>query len=96
VQITCQCSGQGIALAVSDRGIGMTAEQVALAVQPFQQIDSRLARKYEGAGLGLSIVKGLIERHGGRLEVESRPEVGTKITLIFPADRIRPALATAA
>jgi signal transduction histidine kinase len=76
------------ALTVIDHGIGMTAEEATIAVQPFQQIDSGLARRYEGTGLGLAIVKGLIERHGGRLTIESEPRVGSQISLIFPGDLV--------
>ncbi len=96
VFIRCESRGDGLAIAVEDRGIGMTPEQVALAVQAFQQIDSRLARRYDGAGLGLSIVKAMIERHGGRLEVDSRPDMGSTMTLVFPAALVRPALPAAA
>jgi signal transduction histidine kinase len=66
----------------------MTAEEATIAIQPFQQIDSGLARRYEGSGLGLAIVKGLIERHGGRLSIESEPRVGSKISLIFPSNLV--------
>ena len=54
-----------LALAVSDNGIGMTQEQVVAARQPFRQIDSTLARKYEGTGLGLSLADGFMRLHGG-------------------------------
>ena len=76
------------ALTVIDHGIGMTAEEATIAVQPFQQIDSGLARRYDGTGLGLAIVKGLIERHGGRLTIESEPRVGSQISLIFPGNLV--------
>ena len=71
-------------LTVIDHGIGMTAEQAAIAIQPFQQIDSGLTRRYEGSGLGLAIVKGLIERHGGSIAIDSEPGVGSRVSLIFP------------
>jgi signal transduction histidine kinase len=77
-----------LALTVIDHGIGMTAEEATVAVQPFQQIDSGLARRYEGTGLGLAIVKGLIERHGGRLTIESEPRIGSQISLIFPSNLV--------
>jgi two-component system, cell cycle sensor histidine kinase PleC len=81
-------------LTVIDQGIGMTAKEAEYAVQPFQQIDNRLARKYEGTGLGLSIVKALIERHGGRLLIQSAPDAGTCISLLFPADLVEREQAT--
>jgi two-component system, cell cycle sensor histidine kinase PleC len=78
-------NGDGSAwLSVTDHGIGMTAGEAARAVQPFHQIDGRIARKYEGAGLGLSIVSKLIESHGGRFTIVSAPQQGTTVSLIFP------------
>jgi signal transduction histidine kinase len=86
VRIACRRLATGeIELTVTDRGIGMTARHIEMAVQPFQQIDSGMTRKYEGTGLGLSIVKALIEVHGGRLAIASTPGVGTEISLLFPA-----------
>jgi signal transduction histidine kinase len=88
IRIRCAREASGdLRLTVIDRGIGMSEDEAALAVQPFQQVDSRLARQFEGTGLGLSIVKALIERHGGRLEIDSAPGVGSRIALIFPAHR---------
>ncbi|HJU19138.1 MAG TPA: hybrid sensor histidine kinase/response regulator, partial [Stellaceae bacterium] len=69
---------------VSDAGIGMTAQEAELAVRTFAQVDTRLERRYEGAGLGLSIVNRLIERHGGRLVIVSAPQQGTRVSLDFP------------
>ncbi len=78
-------SDGSLAIAVSDTGIGMTAAEIAIALEPFQQVDSDLARKYEGTGLGLPLTRGLIELHGGRLEIASTPGQGTTVTVIFPA-----------
>jgi signal transduction histidine kinase len=72
---------------VSDTGIGMTTAEIAKAMQPFQQIDSSLARRYEGTGLGLPLTKSLIELHGGTLQLESVPRMGTTATVRFPAWR---------
>jgi hypothetical protein len=55
---------------------------------PFVQVDRSLSRKHEGTGLGLPLTKRMIELHGGRLEIESEPGVGTKATLVFPLSRI--------
>ncbi len=77
-----------LALVVADSGIGMTGEELALALQPFRQIDNRLSRRYEGTGLGLPLVKSLIELHGGELDLRSTPEQGTVATLLIPPDRV--------
>lgn len=72
-------------IAVWDRGIGIDPAGMKKLFAPFVQIDGRLARKYDGTGLGLALVKKLTELHGGRVEVESAPEVGSTFTLVFPA-----------
>ncbi len=91
VRVACRRGAAGEAeLSVADHGIGMSAAQAKIAVQPFQQVDSSMTRRYAGTGLGLSIVKALIERHGGSLRIESAPGEGTTITLVFPAAQVRP------
>lgn len=76
-------------IAVRDTGIGMTEEQIRQVGQPFVQVDSDLNRRYEGAGLGLAITKGLIILHGGKLTLESRRGKGTSATIYLPAERVR-------
>ncbi|MBL9098880.1 MAG: PAS domain-containing protein [Alphaproteobacteria bacterium] len=77
----------GVDLIVRDTGIGMSAEDVARVGEPFLQVDGRLARKFEGTGLGLVIAKRLIEMHGGELAIDSRLGVGTTMTVRLPASR---------
>jgi PAS domain S-box-containing protein len=79
---------RGIALSVTDTGIGMKAEDIAVALEAFGQIDSKVARQHKGTGLGLPISKSLIELHGGTLTVESTPNVGTTMTATFPLERV--------
>ncbi len=78
----------GVCFLVEDTGIGMAEETVAAALEPFRQLDGSLARKFEGAGLGLSIAKALAELHGGRLLIASEVGEGTKVTLTLPAARV--------
>jgi PAS domain S-box-containing protein len=73
---------------VTDSGIGMTRGQIVQALQPFQQIDTSLARKYEGTGLGLTLTNRLVDLHGGRLIIASAPSCGTTVTVRFPASRV--------
>jgi len=77
-----------LALAVTDNGIGMTEEQIEAARQPFRQIDSSLARKYEGTGLGIPLAEGLMRLHGGYLQLDSRMGAGTTATAVFPPGRV--------
>lgn len=81
----------GMNFIVSDTGIGMAPEKVAAALEPFRQLDGSLARRFEGAGLGLSIARALIELHGGSLSITSAPGAGTTVTIRLPAVRTRPA-----
>ncbi|MGD9649797.1 MAG: PAS domain-containing sensor histidine kinase [Dongiaceae bacterium] len=88
VGITTQTDIAGALLvAVWDTGIGIAPEDVAIAMTPFAQIDSSLARKHPGTGLGLPLVKSLIELHGGNLRLESSLGQGTKMILRFPPQR---------
>jgi signal transduction histidine kinase len=76
-----------LVLSVSDTGIGMTHSEIEVALSAFGQVDSNLARRHEGTGLGLPICRSLIELHGGEMIVESAPNVGTTLAAHFPASR---------
>lgn len=87
VTIAAKADSKGLCISVTDTGIGMTPEQIAVALSAFGQVDSKLARKHEGTGLGLPICRSLLELHGGSLDVTSVPDVGTTMTATFPARR---------
>src|SRR6516165_3616931 len=70
-----------------DHGIGMNEEELERALQPFGQAKPSTTRNYGGTGLGLPITKGLIEAHGGRLEIESRAGHGTVVRVKLPTER---------
>src|SRR5207244_3838081 len=59
----------GVAFVVSDDGCGMTASEIAVALEPFGQVDGGLERRYDGTGLGLPLARRLIELHGGRFQI---------------------------
>lgn len=73
-------------LVVSDTGIGICAEQLACIGEPFVQAQNELGRQYEGTGLGLSLVKGLVDLHGGTFTIRSSEGEGTVVTIGLPAD----------
>jgi signal transduction histidine kinase len=75
---------------VTDTGIGIAAENIGKALAPFGQVDSDLARKFEGTGLGLPLSQRLVELHGGRLSIQSEPDAGTEVQVWLPPSRIRP------
>ncbi len=73
---------------VSDTGIGMSVADIPKALAPFGQIDSRLARKYQGTGLGLPLVRALTDLHGATLNIVSAVGQGTTVVVTFPACRV--------
>ncbi len=75
-------------LIVRDNGIGMAAEDIPIALAPFGQADATLSRRFEGTGLGLPLVKALVQLHGGEFRLESEPSVGTTAVVFFPASFI--------
>jgi signal transduction histidine kinase len=79
---------EGIAMTVSDTGVGMAEHEIPKALERFGQLDSALARQFEGSGLGLPLTKHLAELHGGTLEIMSEPGRGTMVTVIFPWARV--------
>jgi len=78
----------GCVLQVIDSGIGIALADIPKALSQFGQIDSSLSRQHPGTGLGLPLAKAMIEMHGGSLDLQSKPGVGTTVTLRFPAERI--------
>ena len=89
VTVSAQLNDDGsLAVAVADNGIGMDEEEVTKALSTFGQVDSGLDRKHEGSGLGLPLTMGLIELHGGTMEIESEKGHGSLITVTFPKERV--------
>ena len=80
-----------VVFGVRDTGIGIEPRDQLRVFQSFGQGRHDVAIADKGTGLGLTIVKGLTEAHGGRVELESRVGVGTCITIVVPADRTLPA-----
>jgi len=72
---------------IVDTGIGIANEDIGTALSVFGQVDGRLTRKYEGAGLGLPLSKSLVELHGGEMILQSQAGTGTTVTVRFPRSR---------
>jgi len=79
----------GVTIAVADTGIGMTEEELVIAMEPFGQVDSTLSRQADGTGLGLPLAQRLIELHGGELKLRSVKGEGTTVEVTIPANRVR-------
>jgi cell cycle sensor histidine kinase DivJ len=73
-------------LEVADTGVGIAPDDLTSIGNPFFQVKGRYGRQHDGAGLGLSIVKALVDLHGGKLEAESRPGEGTRMVVRLPLD----------
>lgn len=86
VRISARPEGTSILLVVSDTGIGIGADDLARVGDPFFQARSSLSRPFEGTGLGLSVVRGLVGLHGGAMTIESEPTLGTRVTVRLPLD----------
>jgi CheY-like chemotaxis protein len=75
-------------ISVTDSGIGIAAEDLEHLFKPFSQIDSGLARRFDGTGLGLAMVKLLADLHGGSVAVDSEVGVGSRFTVWLPLRRM--------
>jgi two-component system cell cycle sensor histidine kinase PleC len=78
-----------VTIAIADTGVGMTHEQIVLAMQPFAQVQGHLARTQEGTGLGLPLAMGLVKLHGGSLYLDSRPGAGTTAVVTLPRGDVK-------
>lgn len=88
IRLGCKVTKSGACeILVSDSGIGMDEDGVRKALTPFGQVDSSLARQAEGTGLGIPLVVGFIESMGGELALDSKPDVGTTVTIRFPPEK---------
>ena len=86
VTVTTRQLGEEMELAVSDNGIGIAEEDISKLGNPFVQAESSYDRSYEGAGLGLSVVKGLVRLHGGTFKIESALGKGTRVSIRLPVN----------
>ena len=84
IDVNSYTSGDFNIIAVKDQGCGIKKEDIDKIVEPFYRVDKARSRKDGGAGLGLSIVKKIMEIHGGKLEIESEIGVGSTFILKFP------------
>lgn len=80
--------GGGLRLTIADNGIGIAPKDLKRVMQPFSQADNRLAREYEGTGLGLPLSRNLVEAHGGTLKIETEVNKGTEIHINLPEWRV--------
>lgn len=75
-------------ISITDTGVGLDDNEIIKALSPFGQVETSLSRSTSGAGLGLTLVKSLMELHGGGLELVSQKGIGTTATIVFPKKRV--------
>jgi len=77
-------SGKNVEFIIKDNGIGINDEKLKRIFEPFLQVDSSMTRGYEGIGLGLALVKRIVEMHQGKIQIESQEGVGAVFTVFIP------------
>jgi signal transduction histidine kinase len=88
VAISADRAGNGdFVLAVTDTGIGIAPENIAVALAPFGQIEQPGQRQHDGLGLGLPLSRKFAELHGGALTIGSVVGTGTRVAITLPAAR---------
>jgi len=90
VSVTATEDNGDLTISVTDTGIGIAAADIERVFEPFVQLDSSLARKYEGTGLGLALSRRWVHLHGGSLVLRSELGRGTTAAMRFPKERVRP------
>lgn len=85
VRVGLRRDGAGaVAVEVADQGCGMSAAELAVALEPFGQVDNQMSRRAGGTGLGLPLSRRFVELHGGRFEIETAPGCGAVVRVTFP------------
>ena len=84
IQVSCQKQGSFAVIRITDKGIGIPDAELAHIFEPFYRVDKSRTKDTGGYGLGLSLCKTIMEAHDGKIEVQSRPQRGTTVSLYFP------------
>jgi signal transduction histidine kinase len=89
VELICRADREkGLAITVADSGVGMSPERMSRVLEALEQMRAPKPGAQQGSGLGLPLVKAIMELHGGTLSLESAPDAGTRATITFPPDRL--------
>lgn len=84
IELTVTADADTVSITVADHGPGMSSEVAARAFEPFYRADESRDRRRGGVGLGLAIVRSIVEAHGGTVELDTAPERGTRLTAHIP------------
>jgi signal transduction histidine kinase len=84
IRVSCKRQEAFAVVRITDKGIGIPEAELAHIFEPFYRVDKSRSKDTGGYGLGLSLGKAIMEAHDGKIEVQSRPEQGTTVSLLFP------------
>ncbi|HEY4919629.1 MAG TPA: ATP-binding protein [Xanthobacteraceae bacterium] len=84
IDVRGRARGDTVVIAIDDTGIGIPRDALTRLGRPFEQVESQLTKSHHGSGLGLAIAKSLVELHGGRMRIRSRPGIGTLVVVRLP------------
>ncbi len=88
IDVSAGASSAGLTVTISDTGVGISASDLARVLQPYQQVDTAVAREHKGTGLGLPLAKQFAELHGATFTLASELGRGTTVTMVFPRNRL--------
>ena len=87
IKVKLSCNEESVILEVSDKGIGMTQKDLTKIFDRFYRAQNKIVSKTKGSGLGLTLVKHIIDAHDGKITVRSEPGKGSVFTVFLPVDR---------
>ena len=90
INVSILDKGAAVEITVNDSGIGIPKDKQELIFQRFKQVDASLTKEYEGSGIGLSLVRSLVDMHGGTIFVQSEIGKGSQFTIILPVKILDP------
>jgi signal transduction histidine kinase len=88
VMVTAELNTTSLAITVTDTGVGLAPQDIERVFTPYVQVGNPMVRRDDGVGLGLALVRTLVELHDGRVAIESTPGEGTRVILTFPRNRL--------
>ncbi len=88
ITVAAETTDDGLVMSVADTGVGLTPDEIRRVFQPYVQVRDPMIRRNDGIGLGLALVRALVELHDGTAAIESEKARGTRVILKFPAARI--------
>jgi signal transduction histidine kinase len=84
IRVEAGADDRGITFSIADNGVGIDAKDLPLIFERFRQIDGSSTRAYRGMGIGLALAKAFVELHGGTIQVDSQPGLGTTFRIRLP------------